>query len=90
MWSTHFVRVMFIFNVGKTSGRSSHKGCYMEKGVLRNFTKFKGKQACDFIKKRLWHRYFPVNFAKFLRTSFLQNTSERLLLNVIPLSYLME
>ena len=26
------------------------------------------------LKKRLWHRCFPVNFAKFLRTSFLQNT----------------
>ena len=23
---------------------------------------------CNFIKKRLWHRCFPVNFAKFLRT----------------------
>ena len=22
------------------------------------------------LKKRLWHRYFPVNFAKFLRTPF--------------------
>ena len=29
-------------------------------------------------KKRLWHRCFPVNFAKFLRTPFLQNTSGRL------------
>ena len=27
------------------------------------------------LKKRLWHRCFPVNVAKFLRTSFLQNTS---------------
>ena len=28
--------------------------------------------ACNFkIKKRLWHRCFPVNFAKFLRTPFL-------------------
>ena len=27
------------------------------------------------LKERLWHRYFPVNFAKFLRTPFLQNTS---------------
>ena len=26
------------------------------------------------LKKRLWHACFPVNFAKFLRTSFLQNT----------------
>ena len=29
--------------------------------------------------KRLWHRCFPVNFAKLSRTSFLQNTSGRLL-----------
>ena len=33
------------------------------------------------LKKRLWHRCFPVNFAKFLRKPFLQNTSERLLLD---------
>ena len=31
------------------------------------------------LKKRFWHRCFPVNFAKFLRTPFLQNTSWRLL-----------
>ena len=30
--------------------------------------------------QRLWHRWFPVNFAKLLRTPFLQNTSGRLLL----------
>ena len=34
------------------------------------------------IKKRLWHRCFPLNFAKFLRTSFLQNTSWRLLVQI--------
>ena len=28
-------------------------------------------QACNFIKKRLRHRCFPVNAPKFLRTSFL-------------------
>ena len=32
------------------------------------------------LKKRLWHRCFSVNFAKFLRTPFLENTSGRLLL----------
>ena len=32
------------------------------------------------LKKRLWHRCFPVNFAKFLKTPFSQNTSGRLLL----------
>ena len=33
------------------------------------------------LKKRLWRRCFPVNFVKFLRTPFLQNTSGRLLLS---------
>ena len=31
--------------------------------------------SCNFNTKRLWHRYFPVNFAKFLLTPFLQNTN---------------
>ena len=37
--------------------------------------------AATLLKKRLWHRYFPVNFAKFLGTPFSQSTSGRLLLN---------
>ena len=33
--------------------------------------------ACNIIKKRrLWYWCFPLKFVKFLRTSFLQNTSE--------------
>ena len=36
------------------------------------------------LKKRLWRRYFPVNFAKFLKTSFSQNTSRRVLLYLGP------
>ena len=31
-------------------------------------------------KKRLWHRGFPVNFARFFRTNFLRNTPGWLLL----------
>ena len=42
----------------------------MRKGVLKNVTKFAGKH--NLLKKRLWHRYFPVNFVKFLRTPFLR------------------
>ena len=34
------------------------------------------------IKLLAWQSCFPVNFVKFLRTPFLQNTSGRLLLNV--------
>ena len=56
----------------------------MQKGVLRNFTEFTVKHLCQslffnkvavlrpaiFLKKRLWHRCFPVNFVKFLETPF--------------------
>ena len=78
-----------------STNRSSHHSCSMKKGVLRNFTKFTGNHLCQslffnkvaglrpatLLKKRLWHRRFPVNFVKFLRTPSLQNTSGRLLLN---------
>ena len=75
--------------------RSSHRICSRKKGVLRNFVKFIGKymylslffnkvaglSPATLLKMRLWHRCFPVNFAKFLRTTFLQNTFGRLLPN---------
>ena len=35
----------------------------------------------NFIKKRLWHRLFPVNFAKFIRTPFLTEHLRWQLLN---------
>ena len=28
-------------------------------------------KPCNFIKKRIWHSCFPVNFVKFLRAPFL-------------------
>ena len=75
--------------------RSSRLEVFCKKGVLRNLTKFTGKHLCQslffnkvaglraatLLKKRLWHRCFPVNFVKFLRTPFYtehlftQNTS---------------
>ena len=36
-------------------------------------------------KMRPWHRCFPMNFAKFLRTPFLRNTSGRLVLDIFIL-----
>ena len=39
-----------------------------------------GLRPATLLKKRLRYRCFLVNFAKFLRTPFLQNTSGRLLL----------
>ena len=57
----------------------------MKKGVLKNVTKFTGKNLCQglffnkvtglrpatLLKKRLWHRCLPVNFVTFLRTPFI-------------------
>ena len=41
-----------------------------KKYVLESlFHKGVGLKACNFIKRRLQHRYFPVNIAKFLRTA---------------------
>ena len=58
---------------------------FCKKDVLGNFTKFTGKHLCQslffnkvaglrsetLLKKRLWQRCFPVNFAKFVRRTFL-------------------
>ena len=57
---------------------------FCQKGVLKNFAKCTGKRLCQSLffnkvkvlkpatsfKKRFWHRFFPVKFAKFLRTPF--------------------
>ena len=41
-------------------------------------------QTCNFFNKRLQRRCFPVNIAKFLKTSILKNICKRLLLDLIP------
>ena len=75
-------------------GKSNYHRCSVKKVVLKNFTKFTEKHLCPsfvfnkvaglrpaiLLKKRLWYRCFPVNFAKFPWTPFLQSTSGRLLL----------
>ena len=45
--------------------------------VLKSFANLTGKQLSQsfFLKKRLGDRCFPVNFSKFLRSPFLENTS---------------
>ena len=74
--------------------RSSRPKMSCKKGVLKSFAKFTGKHLyqslffnkvvglrfATLLKKRFWHRCFLVNFAKFLRTPFLYNTSGWLLL----------
>ena len=78
----------FVFCIS-SSNSTSHRKCSVKKGVLSEFAKFTRKHLCQslflnkvaglrpaiLLKKSLWHKCFPVNFAKFLRTTFLQNTS---------------
>ena len=59
--------------------RGSRPEVFCKKDVVRNFTRFTGQHLCQslvfnkaaglnpgiLLKKRLWHRCFPVNFVKF-------------------------
>ena len=68
----------------KTFFRNSCPEVFCKKGVLKNFAKLTGKHQCQslflnkvaglrpatILKRRLWHTFFRVNFAKFPRTSF--------------------
>ena len=78
---------------GYTSVRSDHPSSNKQGGVCTHFKtslalRVIQKQSPEvfclrpaiLLKKRFWHRCFPVNFVKFLGTSFFQNTSGRLLL----------
>ena len=60
----------FVFNIYKSPralhGRSvSYYVSTCDKNMLVS-----RPEACNVIKKRIWHRCFPVNFAKLLRTPF--------------------
>ena len=79
----------------KWINRSSRPEMFCKKVDLRNFPKFTGKhhfqsfffyklaglRLATLLKKRLWHRRFPVSFAKLLRTPFLAEHLRWLLLN---------
>ena len=63
----------------------SKKRCSMKKGIPKTFAKFTWKHLCQSIffnktaglrtvtlKNRIWHRRFPVNFAKNFKDTFLR------------------
>ena len=64
--------------------RSNQRRCSIKKSVLKNVIKFtekhlrqshffnktEGFTSATWLKKRLWHRCFAVNFVKFSRTPF--------------------
>ena len=86
----------FISEGAVTFDRSCHQRYSLKREVLKKFIKFTGKHisrnrfliklqawSATFLKYRLRYRCFPVSFVKFLKTSFLQNTTGQLLLTPI-------
>ena len=67
--------------------KSNHRRCFTKKVSLK-ISQNSQENTCARVsfsikllkrlslKKRTWHRCFPVKFAKYLRTPFLQNTSK--------------
>ena len=62
--------VNIIFFLNPTDEIEAKKEVFYKKAVLKHFANFTGKQLCQslYLKKRLWQRCFPVNFAKCVRT----------------------
>ena len=79
-YSTKFHGIYFFNETFKTTKmittRSSRSEVFCRKDVHRNFPTFTWKhlRPATILKKRLWNRCFPVNFLKFLKTLFLQNS----------------
>ena len=79
VWVKNWVSaLLFIVSCGR-----NRPEVFCIKVVLKNFANFTGKHLCQslifnkvaglrpaLLKKRLWHKCFPVNFAKFLKTRF--------------------
>ena len=66
----------------KLTGRHRCKGLFFNRVV--------GLRPATLLKKRLWHGYFPVNFAKFLRIPFYIEHLRWLFLNLFQKTYYSE
>ena len=72
--------LFFIFSIIKIFATRKVASCKeirlvenrLKKGVFRNLAKFTGKHCCQSLCQslRLWHMFFPVNFARSLLTPF--------------------
>ena len=88
------VNVVYVF-VKILTKQKQPLEAFCKKGVLGNFTKFTGKHLCQSLffkketlsKERLWHRYFHVNFAKFVRIHLIVEHLRWLLLYQTVLIY---
>ena len=73
LWYDKTIDESFTLNLFSTAEQPPE--VFVKKSVL-------GLRPANLFKKSLWDRCFYVNFAKVLRTPFLQNTCDRLLLKL--------
>ena len=90
--SFHVKSPLEILRNSSTIFRNSHRRRSIKKAFLKDFVIFTGKhlcwglffdkvaghQSCNFIKRRLQHRYFLVNIGKFVIAPIFKNICERL------------
>ena len=81
-----FCKKSFLKNFAKLTRKHLYQRLFFRKvacNIFQNLflNKVAGLRPATLLKKRLWHRCFPVNFAKFLRTPFLTEHLRWVLLN---------
>ena len=96
---SHFIKAISLCKNKKYKNSilcwSSQQGCFVKEDVFKTFANLTrkhlccslaGLKACNFIKKRIQHRCFPVKLMKFLITLILKNICKGLLL-IIKLGF---
>ena len=87
---------LFLFVAALMTVRSTRTEVFLRKGIRKICSKFTGELPCqsaisiklqsNFIEIKLMHECAPVNLLHILRTPFLKNTPELLLLDRVSIS----
>ena len=64
--SQMFFKIGALKNFAKFTGKHLHQGLFFNKVAGH---KFAGLRSATLLKKRIWLRYFSMNFEKFFRTN---------------------
>ena len=94
----NFRHINKLFFKTPRNGRSSHQRCFIEIGVLKNFTKFTGKYLRqsfffnNFIKKETLAHVFSCEFCEIFKntffTEYLRTTASRMAATNYCLNYI--
>ena len=90
IWGVFSIFKKKCFSLNKSIIRNSRPELFCKKGVLKNVAKFTGTPVLEsfLLEKKLRHRCFPVNCAKFLRISiFIKHLRWLILYNITLLNF---